>query len=155
MCIRDRFLDYSSEIIFSENIYLYVNIGSSFSFNGKIEVLKGQRIAVVLGDSHGDEFNNLAYSLDITETSSLASSFKMLEKNRVDIVLSTSIRASRELKNPRDVKIIKLSTPLVIAPLYAAFSKKQNLTELRNEFDKELIKLKASGEVDRIITQWH
>lgn len=152
---RQEFLDYSTEIIISENIYIYVDKDSSFEFSGDFDVFKSQKIAVVLGDTHGEKFNKIAPSLNIVETSSIASSFKMLEKKRVDLVLSTSIRASRELKGKRDKTIIKLNTPVVTVPLYAAFSKKKNLKNLRSEFDKELKKIKKSGEVKRIISQWH
>lgn len=152
---RTLFLDYSDEVIISEDIYIYVNKGDEFKFNGDFSVLKNKIIAVVLGDTHGDEFNKVVDSLDIVETSSVSSSFKMLSKQRVDIVLSTSIRASKELKNQHKNRFVKLNTPLVTVPLYVAFSKKKNLNQLKSHFDRELRKLKLSGEVDRILNKWH
>ena len=152
---RKEFLDYSKEIIISEDIYLYINKGKEFTFNGNLDALKNKKIAIVLGDTHGEKFNSISVSLDIVETSNVASSFKMLEKQRVDIVLSTTIRASKELKNERSHLFVKLPNPLVTVSLYAAFSKTKNLNKLRDQFDKELKNIKNSGEVDRIIEKWH
>ena len=152
---RQQFLDYSTEIIISENIYIYVNKGKKFSFNGDFDFFKNKKIAVVLGDTHGEAFNNIMDSLDVIETSSISSSFKMLGKKRVDIVLSTSIRASREIKNQAHHEFTKLPTPMETVPLYVAFSKKRNLGHLKAQFDKELRKLKQAGKVKSIIESWH
>lgn len=152
---RKLFLDYSDEVIISEDIYIYVNKGKEFTFTGDFSQLKNKKIALVLGDTHGDDFNRVVDSLDIIETSSVASSFKMLGKQRVDIVLSTSIRASKELKQQRNNDFVKLDSPLVTVPLYVAFSKKKNLHQLKSQFDRELRKLKLNGEVERILNKWH
>ncbi len=151
---REQYLDYSAEVLLFERVYFYVNKGDGFAFNGDLSVIKQKKIAVILGDSHGAAFNQLAASLDLVKTISLDSSFSMLLNNRVDIVVSTELRAAKTLKAFPVGDIVRISNPVVTIPLYVAFSKKRNLSALRDDFDKELRVLKASGFVEAMLKKW-
>jgi len=152
---REQYLDYSDEVLLFERVYFYVKKGGDFTFNGDLSVIKQKKIAVILGDSHGAAFDQLASDLDLVKTISLDSSFAMLLSNRVDIVVSTELRAAKILKRFPAGDIVRIANPMKTIPLYAAFSKKRNLTAVRDAFDNELRVLKASGLVEAILKRWN
>jgi len=151
---RAQYLDYSDEVLLFERVYFYVKKGKGFTFNGDLSVIKQKKIAVILGDSHGAAFDQLAANLDLVKTISLDSSFSMLLNNRVDVVVSTELRAAKTLKSFPAGDIARIANPMVTIPLYVAFSKKRNLTSLRDDFDKELRVLKAIGFVESVLKKW-
>ena len=137
-----------------ENVYFYVNKGHEFDFNGDFSAIKQKKIAIILGDTHGDIFNKMAVNLNLVETITLDSSFSMLLKKRVDVVVSTAQRASKILETLPSGKIVRIMNPMESIPLYAAFTKKRRLSLLRDQFDRELKELKRSGFVKSIVDKW-
>ncbi len=151
---RETYLDYSQEALLYENVYFYVNKGHEFDFNGDFSAIKQKKIAIILGDTHGDIFNKIAVNLNLVETITLDSSFSMLLKKRVDMVVSTAQRASKILETLPSGKIVRIMNPMESIPLYAAFTKKRRLSLLRDQFDRELKELKRSGFVKSIVDKW-
>ncbi len=152
---REVYLDYSQEVLLYENVYFYVNAGHQFEFSGDYSAIKQKKMAVILGDTYGEAFNKMAASLNLIGTKTLDSSFFMLLKNRVDVVVSTQQRASKILKAYPAGGIVRVAHPIGSIPLYVAFSKKRQLSLLRDQFDRELKKLKRSGFVKSVVDKWH
>ncbi len=152
---REAFLNYCHEPLLSEDIFFYVNKDDNFTFNGDFLSLKDKKIAIILGDSHGEKFNRIADQLTIVQTSSVESSFEMLIRKRVDVVLSTRLRAAKTFNKLPKGKIVRISKAIISAPLYVAFSKKRGHEALRDQFDQVLKKMKGSGALKPIFNKWY
>ncbi len=152
---REKYLDYSREVLLFENVYFYVKKGHEFEFSGDLASVKNKKMAVILGDTYGDAFNELMPSLNLVETITVDSGFSMLLKNRVDIVVSTQQRAAIALDKLSPGEVVRILKPMESIPLYAAFSKKRRLSALRDQFDEQLKTLKESGFVKSVIDKWY
>jgi len=122
---REEFLDYCKEPLLMEKIVFYVKKGNEFPFEGDFDQVRTKRIGAIAGYTYGEKFNKAAPELDIKTTKLLQNSFAMLLKDRVDIVVSSTIRASRVLKEMgAHEQIVYLPYVIEEIPTYAAFSKK-------------------------------
>ena len=151
---RQAFLDYCETPLLTENLFFYSRGSQPFDFNGDLAQLQGVEIATILGDSHGEAFTEMKNTLSIIEVNSIEASFSMLLKNRVDVVLSTDLRAEKPLSEMKFYNIHRSSHPLDSLPLYVAFSKARKLEALRDDFDRELKRLRQSGQTEAILKRW-
>lgn len=111
------------------------------------EDLKRYRLAKVRGVKHT---NNITKGFsDVYEMNSTESILKMLNKNKVDVVLTNTLDGNLVIKRLGFKNITQIKKPLAILPLYHyVFEKHKALVPLINE---EIIRLKNSGELDQLI----
>ena len=151
---RERFLDYSREVLFPQSVYFFARKDSPHKFDGDFNKLRSHRIGVVSTISYGQVFEKHKNSLQLDRASNLEQSFQKLLRERVDLVISDIHVAKHTLKNLGLTESIRaLPQRVEKVPSFIAFSKKRGLLRLRDEFDRELLRLKQSGEYDRILAR--
>lgn len=151
---RVKFLDYSRQVLIPQVVSFYVRKGSGLDFHGDFAALKGKKVGVVSTISYGERFDEAVKNLNI-ETERVDKrvlNFKKLLAGRIDYVISNQYSAATVMKDlGLTDKIKKLEPQVEILPSYIAFSKKKDLESLRDAFDRELKKLKASGRYEEIL----
>lgn len=153
---RERYLDYSNQVLFPQVVYFYKNRDSNIEFNGDMASLQQKRIGIVSTISYGLVFDQARSNFILDKAHKLEHNFQKLLMNRVDLVPSNIYVAEHTLRrlNLGD-KIVRMPPKIESVPSYIAFSKKRHLTELRDQFDKQLASMKASGKYGTIITNYN
>lgn len=152
---REKYLDYSSQILMPQIVYFYAKKESNIIFNGDLESIKDKTIGVMSTISYGQKLDNARKKLKTLRSNTLESNFNILLMDRVELVPSNVYVAeyTLDLLKMTD-KIKRLPQEVERVPSYIAFSKKRNLTDLRDTFDKSLIKMKSSGEYLKILKKY-
>ena len=155
---RERFLDYSHELIIAQVIHFYARRNSAFSYNGDLSRLKGLRVGVVRQVNYGPKFEQARSSLAVNEAANVEQNFRKLAAGRVDVIpsnLATAI-ATLGLPSLRDeaATIVQLSPPVEIVPSFVGFSKLRQLDQLRDRFDAALKKFAATAEYRQLLEKY-
>lgn len=155
---RERFADFSNQVLMQQSVSLFVRKDSEITFEGDLRELDAYSLGVVRKISYGLKLDN-AIKTDtfkqVEEANEGTQNFGLLLKKRVDMVASTKYggyHILKKLDRESDVKELPISVQSL--PSYIAFSKERKLTQLRDEFDKTLARLKQSGEYQKIIDDY-
>jgi polar amino acid transport system substrate-binding protein len=155
---RERFADFSNQVLMQQAVSLFVRRDSKIAFDGDLRELDTYSLGVVRKISYGLKLDN-AIKTDtfkrVEEANEGTQNFGLLLKKRVDMVASTKYggyHILKKLDRESDVKELPISVQNL--PSYIAFSKERKLTQLRDEFDKTLARLKQSGEYQKIIDDY-
>jgi polar amino acid transport system substrate-binding protein len=152
---RVTFLDYSEEVFFPQIVGFYVKKGSPITFNGDLNTLRAKHIGVVSTISYGPKFDQMRTQLQVERVERIEQNFQKLLSDRIDLLISNVHVADWELQKLQlSEEIVRLPHEVERVSSYIAFSKRQNLTTLRDQFDQELRKLKANGEYDKVIEKY-
>jgi len=152
---REVFLDYSNEVLVPQIVALYIKKGDSFTYNGNIHALSGKKIGTMSTISYGTLLDRERKNLQTITSYTLESNFRMLERGNLDIVISNIYTGDYTLvKSGQSDKIIRVTPEIERIASYIAFSKKKNRKDLRDQFDKELKRIKATGEYDVIFRKY-
>lgn len=152
---RERYLLFSEEVLFPQSVYFYKRMGDSSTFDGNFNALGSKRIGVVSTISYGQRFADHKETLLLDRANNLEQSFFKLLKKRVDLVPSEQIVAEYTLaKLGITGEVERLPIMLESVPSYIAFSRKLNLSELRDAFDQELRKMKQRGEYRKLLKKY-
>ncbi len=152
---RQKFLDYSAEVLINQTVSLYAKKDSPIVFSGDLAILKDKQIGVISTISYGTKFDRIRGQLNIQSVAKLEQNFDKLLLGRIDLFISNNFVADWKLKSTGlGEKIISLPQEVERVPSYIGFSKKQKLTGLRDAFDQELVKLKKSGEYEKLLAQY-
>ena len=155
---RERFADFSNQVLMQQAVSLFVRRDSKIAFDGDLRDLNTYSLGVVRKISYGLKLDN-AIKNDtfkrVEEANEGTQNFGLLLKKRVDMVASTKYggyHILKKLDRESDVKELPISVQNL--PSYIAFSKERKLIQLRDEFDKTLARLKQSGEYQKIIDDY-
>ncbi|AZZ92887.1 transporter substrate-binding domain-containing protein [Hahella sp. KA22] len=152
---REQFLDYSNVVLIPQVIALYARKDSPINFNGDLLALQDKQFGVVSTISYGAVFDQMRNQLRVQRVEDIEQNFKKLMLGRIDILISNIYVADWELKKTGFTKhISRLPLEVERLPSFIAFSKARDLTALRDRFDKELLRLKESGEFDAIVAKY-
>lgn len=153
---REKFLDFSRQILFPQVIYFYKNRKSTVEFSGNLAFLKAKRIGVVSTISYGVLFDQFKPNFILDKAHKLEHNFQKLLLNRVDLVPSDVYVAEYTLQrmNIGD-KIVRLPHKIESVPSYIAFSKRKKLVTLRDQFDTQLALMKTNGTYAEIISKYN
>jgi polar amino acid transport system substrate-binding protein len=126
-----------------------------FEFN-KWEDLIGKRAGLILGDSHGQEFDLfLKKHAAIQYVSRRFQNYKKLELNRIDFEPSGLYTGLIEVKKyGYGDKIIALKKPFATNYLYIAISNKSKYLSYLAQIESGLQKLHENGSIDRLIKKY-
>lgn len=152
---REEFLDYSTSVLVPQTVSLYVPKNSELAFDGDLLKLKDKRFGVVSTISYGKIFDSLRDQLKTERVENLESNLRKLLAGRVDLVISNIYVAESEINKlalQNDVK--KLAPEVETVDSFIAFSKAKGLSDLRDNFDKELAKLVQDGTYAAIMTKY-
>jgi len=153
---REKFLDYTNEILVNQVVSLYVKAGSKHQFKGDFSALRGKVIGVVSTISYGEVFDRavLKYALKVDRVNEFQQNLKKLVSGRVDYVVSNRYTAAVELERlGLTGEIVELPVPVEVTPSYLAFSKARRHQKLLQRFDAALVKLKESGRYSEIMAR--
>jgi len=155
---RERFADFSKQVLMQQAVSLFVRKDSQIEYDGDLNKLKQYSLGVVRKISYGLILDTAIKDNTfrrVEEANEGTQNFGLLLNQRVDMVASTKFggyHILRQLKRKNDVKELPVSIQNL--PSYIAFSKVRKLTKIRDEFDSALIRLKASGEYQKIIDDY-
>jgi polar amino acid transport system substrate-binding protein len=125
------------------------------TFDGNLDTLNSKKIGVVSTISYGEIFETKKPHLQLDRANNLEQSFNKLLKKRIDLVISDINVAEYTLKQlGLSDKVVRLQIRVESVPSYIAFSKKRDLTSLRDKFDLELRNMKQSGEYYKLLKQY-
>lgn len=143
---RERFLDYSREVLFAQQVYFYRRKGSPVTFDGRLESVAGLTIGVLSTISYGHAFDQARHRLDIDKANRLDHSFRKLIDGRIDLVPSDRLVAAYTLDAMGLAGAVeRLAPPIEAVPSFIAFTRQRDLRPLRQRFDRELAAMKAGG----------
>lgn len=152
---REEFLYYSNEVVIDQTVSFFVKADSEIKYKGSLEDLREYRIGIVRGVSYGSVFDNGVLNGTLSKIVTVDSgeqSFLMLLRNRIDIVVSNRHGAYTILNRLKKSSGVKELLPEIeFLPSYIGFSRKKNLQDIRDKFDKVLKKMKEDGSYNRII----
>lgn len=155
---REVFADYSSEILMPQVISLFVRHDSEISFDGDLAKLSGYSFGAVRGVSYGMIFDQTVQNGVINPPDLAATGEINMEKllgERFDILVSNKYGALHIQQRMNALDLVRELEPEIESlPSYIAFSKKQNLSAVRDRFDQVLAELKADGTYDWIINHY-
>ncbi len=156
---REKFADFSEEILVMELVSLFVLADSPITFDGDlVTLLKQYRFGTVRGYSYGKAFDE-ARKLDgikkPTEAATSEQNVLKLLKKRYSIMVHDKYVALDILRRLNKTERVKELIPSVQeVPAYFAFSKASkypNLREIRTKYDAALLQLKVDGTYGQII----
>jgi len=152
---REMFADYSHEVLIPQIVSLYVNRNSVIEFSGDLSQLARYSFGLVRKVSYGEIFDRAVDEKilkNVVRSNNAEQSFKMLFSNRIDIVAINKYGALDILQKTNKLKDIKeLNPELQNIPSYIAFSKKRNLSSIRDKFDDTLLQMKKDGTYDQLV----
>ncbi|WP_019615340.1 substrate-binding periplasmic protein [Psychromonas ossibalaenae] len=144
-----------SDPIATSNLVLFMHKNNRHKYK-EITDLNYLDVCVINGYFYSDQFTNNPLIIKI-KSNSLKHCFERLIAQRVDMVIANEVVGLQLLNQdfPQDKKqIVTAENALTFKNLYILWTKKQpeNFT-LNIEFNRELRKLKAAGEVDKIFQE--
>ncbi|OZG71890.1 amino acid ABC transporter substrate-binding protein [Hahella sp. CCB-MM4] len=152
---REKFLDYSKEVLIHQTIALYAKKDSPIIFNGDLTTLRDKQIGVISTISYGPRFDQMRPNLNVQSVEKLEQNFQKLMLGRIDLFISNKFVADWKLQTTGMTNLItSLSREVDHVPSFIGFSRKQGLTRLRDDFDRELIRLKNNGEYKKILARY-
>lgn len=155
---RETFADYSKEVLFPQTISLFVRADSNIVYDGHITSLKPYSVSVINKVSYGQFFDTALKQGELTKikvSNSGKQSAKMLLAQRVDIWISNKYGAFHIANQLNELEGIRALEPHIQSvPSYIAFSKKRNLTHIRDQLDVVLKAMKEDGSYDQIINRY-
>lgn len=155
---RERFADFSNQVLMQQAVSLFVRKDSKIEYDGDLKKLTPYSLGVVREISYGLILDSAIKDKSfrrVEEANEGTQNFGLLLNQRVDMVASTKFggyHILRLLKRKDDVKELPVSIQKL--PSYIAFSKVRKLTKIRDQFDSALSRLKASGEYQKIIDDY-
>jgi polar amino acid transport system substrate-binding protein len=153
---RELFADYSKEVLMPQVVSLFVLKNSKIKFDGDIYKLTDYSFGVVNKVSYGDIFDNAVKNKQLKAPDVTFTGEQNIEKllaGRFDILVSNKYGALDILKRKGVMdKVRELAPEVQAIPSFMAFSKKRNLSQLRDRFDEVLLSMKKDGSYERIIT---
>lgn len=147
---------YGEEPLFLMHEYIFVRGGQSIDGAHWREALRGKRVGVVNGSYHGQPYEE-AVAQNIFAAVEMANSAEnlasMLVAGRLDAVISTDdlmIEAVSKLA----ISLEMVKPALSALPVYVAFTRKRDLSAVRDAFDRELHKMKQDGRYDALMRKY-
>jgi len=155
---RDRIFLFSNVPLYVSEEHVYVPRGQAFDARNWREVLKNKRIGIVNGSYHGQGFadaeaRHLFASVErVNSTESLVA---MVEAGRLDAAFTTKeLMDHAEAGIGKNAAIERTEPAIELMPTFLAFTRKRDLTLLRDAFDAQLRKMKEDGRYDALLKRY-
>lgn len=152
---RDQIFLFSNVPLYVAEEHVYVPKGQTFDARRWREVLRDKRVGIVNGSYHGQGFadaeaRHLFASVDrVNSTESLVA---MVEAGRLDAAFTTNELMDHAETEIRKSAAIERTEPAIeLMPTFLAFTRKRDLTALRDAFDAQLRKMKEDGRYDALL----
>ena len=144
---RQTYLMYSQEVLLPEIVAFFKHKDLPVPFDGSFESIEHLRVSIVDKIWYGEKFDEAIKSGSLTHlrrVSSFEEALTMLEARRTDLVATSNrdviyqtIAGMPELKN-----IVEVTPHIDALPSYMAFTKKRDMTAVRDAFDAGIQQMK-------------
>jgi len=155
---REKFADYSKEVLMPQTVSFFVKKGRNISYDGDLNKLSSYSIGVVRKVSYGQKLDSAIKNKifkRVDEANDGTQNFRKLIKGRIDIVSSNKYGGYHILnKLNQSGEVTELPLQVQSVPSYMAFSKKRNLAHIRDKFDKILEQLKNEKIYSEILNNY-
>jgi len=156
--VREKFADYSTEVLMPQIVSFFVRKGSPIVFDGDFNKLSKHSIGVVRKISYGQKLD-LAIKNGIfkrvEQVNDVTQNFRKLIKGRIDIIPNSKYGGYHILnKLDQEDEVDELLLNIQSVPSFIAFSKKRNLKDIRDKFDVILKRLKNDGSYLQILQNY-
>ncbi|WP_108651028.1 substrate-binding periplasmic protein [Dongshaea marina] len=152
---REKFLDYSQQVLIPQIVGFFARKESHLIFNGNLDQLSTVEIGTVSTISYGQKFDKVKSKLKLQRANTLQRNFERLIRGRLDLVISNIYVADHTLRQMGLKNEVKPLFPRIQSvPSYIAFTKKKPLVELRQQIDNQLLKMKQGGRYQAIMDKY-
>jgi len=155
---RDRAFLFSNVPLFVAAEHFYVAKGHGFDARHWREALKGKRIGMLNGSYHGEAFaqaeaQHLFASIErVNTTESLV---EMAAAGRIDAIFSTNeLMEHAETATGKGAAIERVEPAVELMPTFLAFTRKRDMTAIRDAFDASLRKMKEDGRYEALLKRY-
>ncbi|GEM_PF-4107507 len=155
---RDRTFLFSNVPLFVAEERFYVAKGHGFDARHWSEALKGKRIGLLNGSYHGEAFaqaeaQHLFASIErVNTTESLV---EMAAAGRIDAIFSTNeLMEHAEKATGMGAAIERVEPAVELMPTFLAFTRKRDMTAIRDAFDASLRKMKEDGRYEKLLKRY-
>ena len=149
---------YSQEVLLPEIISFFKHVDSPVTFDGSFESVGHLRITPVDSVSYGKKFDNAVKEGALPHLrgiSSLEEALTMLEAKRTDLVPGNRDVTYQTLARMPNLKnLVEVTPEIESLPSYVSFTKKRDLTAVRDAFDAGIRQMRESGRYDEIIRSY-
>ncbi|MCJ8299774.1 MAG: transporter substrate-binding domain-containing protein [Pseudomonadales bacterium] len=155
---RETFANYSKGIVMPQIVSLFVLKDSSITWNGNFKLLTQYTMGVVRKVSYGKLFDQAVKDHTLGKIQYAGTGEQNMEKllkGRFDVLVSNKYGALDILKRMgKSNQVKELSPEIQSVPSYIAFSKKRNLSAIRDQFDSVFAAMKKDGTYEQIIQSY-
>jgi polar amino acid transport system substrate-binding protein len=138
--------------------YIFVRKGHGLDSTHWSEALTGKRVGIVNGTWHGRQFEQAEAQhlfAAIESVNSYESLIDMLGAGRIDAAFATIDTMRDALARAANADRIERVEPAIESlAVYLAFTRRRDLTVVRDSFDQELRKMKDDGRYDALVRQY-
>jgi polar amino acid transport system substrate-binding protein len=154
---REVFADFSQEVLIYQVISLFVLKDSPIIFDGDFNKLKDYHFGIIYGTKHGEIADNALKQMKYVDAGAKTpeQNVQKLLGKRFDIWLGSRyivLHTLNQMNQPDAVK--ELSPEVDKIPTYIAFSKKRQLSAVRDKFDATLKAMRTDGTYNKIIDKF-
>ena len=151
---REKFAIYSNEVLILQTVSLFTLKHKNFILDENLSNITNYKTGIVHKVSYGKIFDAAIKDKRINKTIKFYTgelNFKRLLTGDLDFTVSNTYGGIYILNNNSVIdKVTILSPPIEEIPSHIAFSKKRNLLEVRDKFDKILSGMKTDGTYNKI-----
>lgn len=154
---RQESLDFCQEPLFSQTTSFFVKKDAGIAYNGRVGSMGRHRFCVVSGASYGPEFDSAAKSgllVKLVKARDLGENVANLLGDKCDVLVGNSHAAqflADRVAGPG--LVVELTPSLQEAPGFVAFTRKRDLSDLRQSLDAALAAMKRDGAYQRILAE--
>lgn len=144
--------------IYRSVLFCHKNFEFKTNFDGTLESLKDLKIGIVRDYHYGDEFNKAIDDkiIDVYPSNSSEENMKSLMNGRVDVALEEiSVGKHILIEFNSSDQFKALEPPLLTMYTYVAFSKANNLSDIRDQFDLVMDELRKNGRVKEVFDKYN
>lgn len=138
--------------------YIFIRKGHELDSAHWREALKGKRVGIVNGTFHGRQFQEAEARhlfATIESVNSYESLIDMLGAGRIDAAFATIDTMRAALAHAANADRIERTEPAIDSlAVYLAFTRRRDMTSVRDGFDRELRKMKEDGRYDALVRQY-
>jgi polar amino acid transport system substrate-binding protein len=144
---REARFSFAARGFYRDYMVFYVRRGNKQQWDGNLESLQGQKIAVINGWVYGPRFEGARAILKPQIANTLANGLNMLNAGRVDYLAANLRNAEALIKRMGLGAEFSLSDQLIDSQDgYLAFCKKSSCDQLRRQFDQAYERFIDSGD---------
>ncbi|NVD07287.1 amino acid ABC transporter substrate-binding protein [Vibrio sp. JPW-9-11-11] len=156
---RERFADFSHQVLFTQNISLVVRSSSSLSSqNFFTQDLSSLALCVVNRVSYGEQFDQLLVEhrfREVFQRDGADECAHLVRAGRADVWVNNHFGARSILVTENLEQALTILSPALEAtPSYIAFSKRRGHQTLRARFDTVLAQMKRDGRYEALIDEY-